>query len=335
MNILVSAGVVTALCAAMIAFVLVRQRIRDGRFAEQPVFTLQRWLLGTLYALRPVRIADLPYLIFHCARDMLRGGTRVPDPARTSPRPDTFGGVCRDLSPDTVFAAAKKGFYPWSHFGPLKWWTREQRMILATPEFRINKNVRRALRKDAHRVTFDTAFDDVIRNCAGRRKNRVYGLTWITPAIMRVYSELHSLGHAHSFEVWNTDGVLVGGGYGLSVGKVFVTESQFSHESNASKIGFAVFMYHLAKWGYVANDGKDKTPTLEEAGFKLIPRQSYEAILAEHATSGGHFVGPWSASATLTDVADWDPTGTEKPAAQAKPAKQPKAPRPPKIKSAA
>ncbi|MCC7252087.1 MAG: leucyl/phenylalanyl-tRNA--protein transferase [Hyphomicrobium sp.] len=304
---------------------------RDGPFAEQPVFTVQRWILGTLYALRPVRIGDLPYLFYYGARDMLRGGTHVPDPARTEPRPDTFGGICRDISPETVLAAARQGFFPWCHFGPLKWWTRNERMVLLTSDFRMTKNLRRIMRKAPHRVTFDQAFDDVIRCCAGRRKNRLYGLTWITPTIMRIYSELHRLGHAHSFEVWNAEGVLVGGGYGLSVGKVFYTESQFSHESNASKMGFAALMAHLAKWGYVANDGKAPTPTLEEAGFKLMPRKAFEALLTEHGTAGDH-PGAWTVTTTLAEVAEWDPSGK---AAAPSPAKTAKPPKLPKVKSAA
>lgn len=326
-------GALAVATGGAVALILAHRTRRDGKFAERPLFTVQRWLLGTLYALRPVRIADLPYLLWHCAADLLRGGTRVPDPARTRARPDTFGGVCRDISPETVLAAARLGFFPWCHFGPLKWWTRRERMVLHTPDFRMTKNLRRIMRKAPHRVTFDQAFDDVIRCCAGRRRNRLYGLTWITPTIMRLYSELHRRGHAHSFEVWNADGVLVGGGYGLSVGRVFFTESQFSHESNASKMGFATLMYHLAQWGYVANDGKDPTPTLEEAGFRPVPRPAFEAVLAEHGATGGN-AGAWSVSATLAEIAEWDASGA-KAAAPPKPPKPAKSNRPPRIKSAA
>lgn len=327
-------GALTLAMGVGLAAMLARARRRDGMFAEGPAFTLQRWFLGTLYALRPGRIGDLPYLLWHSAADMMRGGTRVPEQARTKPRPDTFGGVCRAISPDTVRAAAHRGFYPWCHVGPLKWWTRSARMVLITPDFRMTKNLRRIMRKAPHRVTFDQAFDDVIRACAGRRKNRLYGLTWITPTIMRLYSELHRQGHAHSFEVWNKDGVLVGGGYGLSVGRVFFTESQFSHESNASKMGFAALMYHLAQWGYVANDGKDPTPTLEEAGFKLISRAAFETILAEHGSAPAH-TGPWTVSAALADIAEWDTSGASPKASAQKPAGPVKSKRPPKIKSAA
>lgn len=328
------AGALMPAAAAAVALTLVIRAHRDGQFAERPLFTLQRWILGTLYALRPVRIGDLPHLLWHATRDVLRGGTRVPDPARTEARPDTFGGVCRDISPETVLAAARLGFFPWCHVGPMKWWTRSERMVLATRDFRMTKNLRRIMRKAPHRVTFDQAFDDVLRCCAGRRRNRLYGLTWITPTIMRLYSDLHRRGHAHSFEVWNADGVLVGGGYGLSVGRVFFTESQFSHESNASKMGFATLMYHLAQWGYVANDGKDPTPTLEEAGFRPIPRAAFEAVLAEHGGTGSHN-GAWTVSATLAEIAEWDASGAAAAPPTSKPGKPAKAKRPPRIKSAA
>lgn len=327
-------GTLVIATGAAVAIMLWWRAKQHGTFAEKPTFTVQRWILGTAFAMRPVRIGDLPYLLYYSARDILRGGTRVPDPNRTEARPDTFGGVCRDISPDTILAAAKLGFYPWCHLGPLKWWTRGERMVLRTPDFRMTKNLRRIMRKAPHRVTFDQAFDDVIRCCAGRRKNRMYGLTWITPTIMRLYSELHRMGHAHSFEVWNTEGTLVGGGYGLSVGGVFFTESQFSHESNASKMGFASLMYHLAHWGYVANDGKAPTPTLEEAGFQLMPRRAFEDLLTEHAASSGK-AGPWAVTATLAEIAEWDAAGPKADAPAAKAAKPAKAPKLPKVKSAA
>src|SRR5262245_37302548 len=95
----------------------------EGAFHETWTAMAQRWLLGSLYALQPKRIASVPHLLWHVARDLARGGTRVPDQARTSARPDTFGGVCKDIEWDTVLAAARLGFFPWAHCGPLKWWT--------------------------------------------------------------------------------------------------------------------------------------------------------------------------------------------------------------------
>ena len=102
--------------------------------------------------------------------------------------------------------------------------------------------------------------------------------------------------------MWSADGRLVGGGYGVAVGRVFYTESQFSRESNTSKMGFASLNYHLAKWGYVLNDGKDFTPTIDAMGFRAIPRAEFEAILAEHGASGGH-AGAWVVEDDLATIA--------------------------------
>ena len=225
---------------------------RRRLFRETPKEKLLRWTMGTAYACHPKRIADLPFLLWDMAADISRGGTKIPSDATTRPRPDTFAGVCRDITPERIIAAARRGFFPWCHLGPLKWWTRRERMVLHLGEHHIAKRLRRDMRKTDYRVTFDEAFDEVIKACAEPRKGRPLGLTWITPKIMRLYAALHDLGFAHSFEVWSADGSLIGGGYGIAIGRVFYTESQFSRESNTSKMGFASLNYHLAKWGYVA-----------------------------------------------------------------------------------
>jgi leucyl/phenylalanyl-tRNA--protein transferase len=275
---------------------------RELLFRETAAERASRWLMGAAYACHPKRAASLPSFFAAMLADAARGGTRVPDPARTQASPDTFAGIARGISPETVLAAARMGFFPWCHFGPLKWWTRENRMILPLGEQRMTRNLKRIMRKNPYRVTFDEAFDEVIKACAGRRKGRLLQLTWITPRIMRLYSALHHQGRAHSFEIWSEDGRLVGGGYGLAVGRVFFTESQFSRESNTSKMGFATLNHHLAKWGYVLNDGKDPTPALAEVGFRTVPRAQFEALLKEYAHAGGHD-GPWRVEADLATVA--------------------------------
>lgn len=286
--------------------------LRDRLFRETWNRWAQRWLLGTAYALRPARLADFPSLVFHVLADASRGGTRIPEQERTWQHPDTFGGTCRDTSPDTVLAAARLGFFPWCHCGPLKWWTRRQRMVLRFDDHHIGKRLRRDMKKWSYRVTFDQAFEHVIAACAGHRSYNRHSLTWITPEIMRLYTDLFDRGHAHSFEVWDETGTLVGGGYGVAVGRVFVTESQFSLRRDTSKVGFAVLNYHLAKWGYILNDAKDFSPALEAMGFGLIPRSEYEEVLsanAMRAPSGG----PWAVTAAIAEVADWYPRRTASP----------------------
>jgi len=270
-------------------------------FRESLRAKLLRWLMGTAYALHPKRIADVPFLLLGMTAEIFRGGTRTPSAMTTRSRPDTFAGICRDITSDRIVAAARRGFFPWSHIGPLKWWTRSERMVLLLGEQHIAKRLRREMRKTDYRVTFDQAFDEVIKACAEPRKGRPQ-LTWITPKIMYLYAALHDLGIAHSFEVWSTNGRLVGGGYGLAIGRVFYTESQFSRASNTSKMGFASLNHHLAKWGYVLNDGKDFTPTIDAMGFRAIPRAEFEAILADHTGSGGRS-GPWHVEDELATIA--------------------------------
>lgn len=275
---------------------------RRRLFREPLKEKLLRWLMGTAYACHPKRIADLPFLLWDTAADISRGGTKVPNEATTRPRPDTFAGACRDITPERIIAAARGGFFPWCHVGPLKWWTRRERMVLFLSEHHISKRLRRIMRKTDYTVTFDKAFDEVLKACAEPRKGRPLGLTWVTPKIMHLYAALHDLGFAHSFEVWSTDGRLIGGGYGIAVGRVFYTESQFSRESNTSKMGFASLNHHLAKWGFVLNDGKNFTPTLVEMGFRTIPRAEFETVLRVNGTSDGHG-GAWRVEDDLATIA--------------------------------
>ena len=142
-----------------------RRAVANARaklFREPLPDRLARYVLGTAYVCQPARIADLPYFLWWMLRDVLRGGTVVPDPDETHARPDTFAGVARRAAPQTVLAAAKLGFFPLAHFGPLKWWTRKNRMVLMLGQQRTNKNVRRLMRKQTYQVTFDVAFDEVI-----------------------------------------------------------------------------------------------------------------------------------------------------------------------------
>jgi leucyl/phenylalanyl-tRNA--protein transferase len=261
---------------------------------ETPRAALTRWVLGTAYALQAQRIASVPALLFWTALDLLRGGTEVPDQGRTRSTPDTFGGVVRELTPETYLAALRIGFFPWAHCGPLKWWTRKERMVLFLPERHISRRAKRTLASGKYRVTFDTAFDDVLLSCSAPRAYNWHTLTWLTPRMMQLFATLHRQGHAHSFEVWNSDGKLVGGGFGVAIGRIFVGESMFSHETDASKLATAVLYDHLERWGFALVDARDPTPVLAKMGYRCIPRAEYEQILREHANAPGR-KGPWTA----------------------------------------
>lgn len=275
---------------------------RSRIFRETPQQTLRRWILGTVYACHPKRIAHLPALAWHTASDVARGGTPVPTKATLRDRPDGFAGVCGAITPARIMAAGREGFYPWCHVGPLKWWSPSQRMVLAFADHHIAKRFRPILRKTPWRVTFDTAFEDVIKACAEPRTNRAHALTWITPQIMRLYTQLHDQGHAHSVEVWDENDQLIGGVYGLAVGSVFVTESLFFRESNASKIALHVLNHHLAKWGFVVNDNKAWSGAMEQMGYRLIPRADYEQIVFEHTLHDRH-KGKWKLEDTPAVIA--------------------------------
>jgi leucyl/phenylalanyl-tRNA--protein transferase len=212
---------------------------RRKLFRETPAETLKRWTLGTAWALKPSRITGLPALGRLWLSDMVSPPQRLPDPDDALLQPAGLCGIVHDLSVPTLLAAHRRGLYPFAHIMPLKWWSPPQRCVLAFGDFHMSRRMRSRLRQARYRVTFDRDFEGVIKACAGRREGK-WHVTWITPPIMHAYAALHDAGHAHSFEVWNCDGALVGGGYGVAVGGAFTVESQFTRESHTSKIGFAV-----------------------------------------------------------------------------------------------
>ncbi|MCB0530001.1 MAG: leucyl/phenylalanyl-tRNA--protein transferase, partial [Saprospiraceae bacterium] len=147
-----------------------------------------------------------------------------------------FGG---DLSTKRILAAYRQGIFPWFNPGePILWWSPDPRFVLYPSELRISKSMRPYFNQQKFKVTYDEAFDQVIKACQVRaseavRRRRSIG-SWITPEMLAAYSKLHEMGYAHSVEVWQDD-QLAGGLYGLSIGKVFFGESMFTRESNASK----------------------------------------------------------------------------------------------------
>ncbi len=133
------------------------------------------------------------------------GAKELSDPSVVSLPPGGLVGISNDLGPDRLLWAYCHGVYPWCHIGPMKWWSPEQRMVLFVGETHISKNMRQMLRRKPYRVTFDTAFERVMRACAEPRDGRLQ-LTWITPSMIEAYVTLHLAGHAHSVEVWDQQG---------------------------------------------------------------------------------------------------------------------------------
>ena len=264
--------------------------------------------MGIAYALKPERLPDILPLCRAMARDVLRGvkNKGLPDIADALERPDGYCGLVHDLDPETLNEAYARGLFPFSHIGPIKWWSPKSRAVLFFDQYKMDKNVRRRLRNNHFKITFDTAFTEVMRGCAEPRPGS-HGLTWINERMISAYARAHRLGTAHSVEVWDENGDLAGGAYGYAVGRVFFTESQFHRKRDASKVGFAVLNRHLQHWGYAFNDGKDQTGHLQSMGFASIPRDDFTLFLDIHARADAAKPGRWKVDEQL-EVAGWIPS---------------------------
>jgi leucyl/phenylalanyl-tRNA--protein transferase len=291
---------------------------RATLFEETAAERLQRRILGTAWALRPNRISGLPTLGRVWLSELVRPTRTLPNPEAALANPPGLCGFVHDLSVGTLVEAHRRGLFTFAHFGPLKWMAPPERCVLRFGDFHMSKRLRSRLRQNRFHVTFDRDFDGVIKACSEPREGK-WRLTWITPRIMHAYRGLHDAGYVHSFEVWNSDGALVGGGYGVAVGGAFTIESQFTRESHTSKIGFAMLNWHLAKWGFLLNDNKGPTQNTLEMGFKVVPRAEYQARLTE-AMRMPDRRGRWEIETDLATVAQWNPSTSEETWARSQPA---------------
>ena len=200
-----------------------------------------------------------------------------------------------DLSPQRLLAAYRRGIFPWfSADDPLLWWSPDPRMVLFPDELKISRSLARALRRANYEVRLDTAFGEVVRACAGTPREGQTG-TWITPPMQAAYGELHRQGYAHSVETW-IRGKLVGGLYGVAIGRAFYGESMFSHARDASKIALAHLCAHLKRRGFGIIDCQMETAHLASLGARQIPRHDF-ALRVESLCAQGDAPGPWPATA--------------------------------------
>ncbi|MGA7971512.1 MAG: hypothetical protein WCA36_01785 [Pseudolabrys sp.] len=271
-------------------------RCRSDAHRERFDQMMVRWMLGSIWPLRPSRLSGLPNLAGVVCRDLFKPRDYLPDPSRALDLPDGLAGLARDLSPDVILAAYRRSLYPFSHFGPQKWWSPAQRWALNLENLRVTRIPR--LRKCKYTVTFDTEFDTVIENCAALREGQ-FPLTWITAAVKRAYTDAFDSGHVHSVEVWNEQQQLVGGLYGVAAGASFSIESLFSTEPGASRIGLLVLSWTLRRWGYGVIDAK-KTATWKEMGFKPVPREAYIAMT--NASEPQSIERRWQADQQIPDI---------------------------------
>lgn len=182
-----------------------------------------------------------------------------------------------DLSPERLVRAYRHGCFPWFQDGqPILWWSPDPRTVLPPQEVHVSRSLAKLIRQQRFRVTFDQDFAAVIEACAGPRSYT--DGTWITTPMQAAYLELHRRGIAHSVEVW-LDGELVGGLYGLAMGKLFFGESMFSRTDNASKVGFVTLTRHLNDWGFVLIDCQMPTQHLHSFGARSITREKFSRYL--------------------------------------------------------
>jgi leucyl/phenylalanyl-tRNA--protein transferase len=190
-----------------------------------------------------------------------------------------------DLSPRRLLDAYRRGIFPWYSQGqPVLWWSTDPRMVLPTERFVISDSLRKKLKQVQRslqsggrwQVRFDSAFEAVMRACAQPRRDGAG--TWISEDIVAGYTGLHRQGYAHSSEVW-LDGELVGGAYGVCIGRMFYGESMFARVSDASKIALAYLVHFLQRHGVALIDCQQETAHLASLGAIPIPRAQFVAHL--------------------------------------------------------
>lgn len=223
---------------------------------------------------------------------------RLPDDEIVFPHPELADpngilAVGGDLSPDRLLLAYEWGIFPWFNPGePILWWSPDPRFVLFPDELKIAKSMRPYFNQRKFEVTVDRNFEDVIRACQIQKRDRQMGGTWITEEMVQGYCKLHELGYAHSVEVWQGE-ELVGGLYGVSLGKIFFGESMFAKVSNASKFGFIALVQQLKKIDFQLIDCQQKTKHLASLGARSIDRKIFLEFLEKNQHEET-LVGKWT-----------------------------------------
>jgi leucyl/phenylalanyl-tRNA--protein transferase len=202
----------------------------------------------------------------------LDSSSPFPDPSSALTDPNGLLAAGGNLSSERILSAYRQGIFPWYSDGqPVLWWSPNPRCIIVPRKVHCAKSLQKHIRKTRPRITFDKAFEQVIRHCA--RLDTDQG-TWITAEMEAAYIKLHHSGEAHSVEVWQ-DNELVGGLYGLAIGNIFFGESMFSLRTNASKIAFVSLCRQLDRWDYALIDCQVENPHLLSLGAQCIDRKQF------------------------------------------------------------
>lgn len=203
-------------------------------------------------------------------------------PAPELATPEGIIAVGGDLSAERLMTAYSEGIFPWFNEGdPILWWSPDPRFVLFPEELVVSRSMRPYFNQKKFQVSFDRDFEGVMRNCQKSNRNGQSGDTWITEDMIQAYVQIHQLGYAHSVEVWQGD-ELVGGLYGISLGKIFFGESMFAKVSNASKYGFISLVQNLREKGFVLIDCQQQTHHLGSLGARAINRKSFLQYLEEN-----------------------------------------------------
>ena len=216
--------------------------------------------------------------------------------------PDGLLAVGGDLSPTRLLNAYRNGIFPWFSQGqPILWWTPDPRMVFRTSKPLLSRRFRRSLPSSTWLVRADTAFDQVIDACASLPRPGQDG-TWITQDMVAAYRELHRLGHAHSVEVFKDD-QLVGGIYGVAIGRMFFGESMFSARSGGSKVALAALAMRLQQWDWPLIDAQVENPHLVSLGAESWPRSEFLAQV-QALTGQPEVAGNWTLRFGLIEARD-------------------------------
>lgn len=203
-----------------------------------------------------------------------------PPPERALAEPDGLLAAGGDLSPARFLNAYRSGIFPWfSEDEPILWWSPSRRAVFRTDGVHLSTRLRRRLRNSGWSVRADTAFAAVVDGCAAPRDGQ--SGTWITAGMRAAYLQLHRLGHAHSIEVFDAGGRLVGGLFGLAFGHVFCGDSMYSAESGASSLALAILAQQLHGWGWPLIDAQVPNAHTRRLGVDAWPRADYLAALAQ------------------------------------------------------
>ncbi|MFK5913172.1 MAG: leucyl/phenylalanyl-tRNA--protein transferase [Woeseiaceae bacterium] len=204
-----------------------------------------------------------------------------PDVELALTEPDGLLAVGGDLTIERLVSAYQQGIFPWySEDQPILWWSPDPRMVIEPKDIKVSRSLAKTMRKQSFNVTLDQNFREVITQCSKSRleKGQQQNETWILDEMIEAYVQLHDAGFAHSVECWQGE-QLVGGLYGIAIGKVFFGESMFSRVSDSSKIAFVTLAKQLEKWKFKLIDCQVYSSHLESLGAGMISREKFITLI--------------------------------------------------------